>query len=268
MTMGSKWRQGNILTGPEVRCGEQVFPSDFRQRDFCTPQFATLWIIEGSGVFTDERGRDWPLQAGDCVHRFPDQRHHLYSQCAIRSQFVALPGPSRAACALLDLPGIGEAVCRPGVHADLIQRHQELAAELPATPPHRLAAMAVRLQQWVVDLHLRVLDADDPTSRAIEAACARLDADHQRALRMPDLAAEVGMRYATFRARFKAHTGMSPGAYRIRRMIDRAQHLLRTTDDDCGAIAEQLGYPDLYTFSSQFKRVTGLAPSYWRQMGG
>ncbi|MFW5829560.1 MAG: helix-turn-helix domain-containing protein [Planctomycetota bacterium] len=166
------------------------------------------------------------------------------------------------------MPGITQQVCHPGLHPDLIGRQRRLSQDLLRTPPHRLGAIAILLQQWVVDLHYRLWRDDDTVTRAIEEACVRLADEDARTLSMPQLAAAVGLGYSTFRTRFKAHTGLSPAAYRIRLLMNTAQHLLSSTRDDCSDIAKQLGYPDLYSFSSQFKQVVGVSPSQWRRSGG
>ncbi len=87
-------------------------------------------------------------------------------------------------------------------------------------------------------------------------------------LNQPDyasLAAEHFMSVSTLRRQFKAFTGVPIHTYLVRRRIHTACELLIHTDLPLKTIAEQLGYRDIYFFSRQFRQLTGLSPSHFRQ---
>jgi AraC-like DNA-binding protein len=87
--------------------------------------------------------------------------------------------------------------------------------------------------------------------------------DRQPRTSLPAVARAAGIPYDELRRRFKAATGSSPGAWRIRRRIDQARDLLsRLTVQET---AERLGYPDAFGFSRQFRRQTGIAPSEFQR---
>ncbi|MFW5752965.1 MAG: helix-turn-helix transcriptional regulator, partial [Planctomycetota bacterium] len=79
------------------------------------------------------------------------------------------------------------------------------------------------------------------------------------------IAAAAGIGVAHLCRLFRRFAGITPGAYRDRRRAALAEDLLADTDLGLGAIAERLGYADAFAFSRAFKRVTGQAPSHWRQ---
>ncbi len=71
-----------------------------------------------------------------------------------------------------------------------------------------------------------------------------------------------------FRNLFKKHVGMTPKAYIINEKIKEAKIVLAESDCSIKQVAEMLGYPDQYSFSKQFKSVTGYAPSiYHKHLG-
>jgi AraC-like DNA-binding protein len=76
------------------------------------------------------------------------------------------------------------------------------------------------------------------------------------------------MSYSLFRKRFLERAGTSPGDYRIRRRIERAMALLTKEKLLVKEVAAQLGYPDEYAFSAQFKKVAGVSPTIFRERHG
>lgn len=81
---------------------------------------------------------------------------------------------------------------------------------------------------------------------------------------LSDIALACGMSYSSFRKRFTEAYGVSPGQYRIQCRVREAKRALRE-GDSIQAVADRLFYPDLYTFSHQFKRVTGVSPGEYRR---
>jgi AraC-like DNA-binding protein len=61
--------------------------------------------------------------------------------------------------------------------------------------------------------------------------------------------------------------GRSPSRHVAWLRLQRAAHLLATTDDKVEAVARAVGYRSLFTFSRQFQRFTGHRPSTYRRLG-
>lgn len=59
--------------------------------------------------------------------------------------------------------------------------------------------------------------------------------------------------------------GRSPMQHLTSLRIERAQHLLATTDDKVEAIARQVGFENASVFSRAFKRWVGLSPTSYRE---
>lgn len=79
------------------------------------------------------------------------------------------------------------------------------------------------------------------------------------------LAASVHMSLSTLRRRFRAAVGASLHDYRLECRAAQARRLLGETDRPIKAIAEQLGYCDVFYFTRQFKQLSGTTPAAYRR---
>ena len=92
-------------------------------------------------------------------------------------------------------------------------------------------------------------------------ACVSLGTEHAS----PQAAARnAGMGYETFRKRFTAALGVSPGHYRMMKLIDQACALLVAGELTNQEIADRLGFTDQYHFSRKFKQIIGLTTVQFR----
>lgn len=80
-----------------------------------------------------------------------------------------------------------------------------------------------------------------------------------------DMARAAGYSVSHFRTLCVTLTGKPPSEILIRARMERAKDLLLRSDLAVGMIAEQLGYENIYYFSHQFKEITGMPPSTYRQ---
>jgi len=64
---------------------------------------------------------------------------------------------------------------------------------------------------------------------------------------------------------FKRECGYSPHEYIILVRINRAKHLLKTTDLPVKIIAQNVGYQNVTTFTNAFSNRVGLSPSAFRR---
>lgn len=63
---------------------------------------------------------------------------------------------------------------------------------------------------------------------------------------------------------YDMNTGLSFKNYQLQARMSAARSLLKSTDYSMGRIAELLGYQDVYLYSSQFKKKTGMSPTEFR----
>ena len=79
------------------------------------------------------------------------------------------------------------------------------------------------------------------------------------------LAEKYCMSQSTLRRQFKEYTGEPIHTYLLRKRIHTACEMLVHTDMSIKCIAQKLGYRDIYFFSRQFHKFTGLTPGQFRQ---
>ena len=149
-----------------------------------------------------------------------------------------------------------------GIQTEIIDAYKECmhifeqAAELH--PGIALAAVTNCLQ--TVYWHA---DKDPQKYTWIDHAKAVLKESLGTRMSMETIANKLDMNYHAFRRKFKASTHYAPGDWLIQQRIQRAQDLLQHKSID--AVADELGYPDRFVFSKQFKHLTGYAPKQYQR---
>jgi AraC family transcriptional regulator len=81
---------------------------------------------------------------------------------------------------------------------------------------------------------------------------------------LADLAALTGLSVSHFSHAFNSAYGVAPHRYILRRRIDKAKGLLRTSNQTVAAISAHVGFSSQSRFAQIFSRYTGLTPSAYR----
>lgn len=100
-----------------------------------------------------------------------------------------------------------------------------------------------------------------PVDAALDDISRAIRQDPSRRWTVAELAARASLSRAQFTRRFTAHTGLPPGRYAVHARITRATELLTETRMTVTQVAAALGYPDMASFSRQYKWITGRPPS-------
>lgn len=228
-------------------------------------QFAAVYIYEGAGVYEDTINGRRPVAAGDLILVFPDLPHRYSAGDGGWSEvYVCFEGP------------VFDCWVRHGV----LDRHRPILHLQP--PEHWRTRMewvlgqsrsggeapplveVCRVQQVLAEA-VTAVGAPGGDDGWLSRAEAALSSDLTRDLRLEEVAARLGVTYATFRRRFSAATGLSPSRYRAARVIDRACELMAHTSKTDGDIAAELGFCDPFHFSRRFKAITGQTPTRFRR---
>lgn len=125
---------------------------------------------------------------------------------------------------------------------------------------HQLYGILIALLD---DRHVQAGEA--PIDSPILQAAQFIREHYSDPISLPDVARIANMSQYHFSRQFKKECGYSPHEYVILTRINRAKHLLKTTDMPIKIIAQTVGYQNLETFTSAFSRRVGMAPSLFRK---
>lgn len=265
-TLGLNAENGILSAGFLHRTGELM-----RTSPNGIPYYTGLLVLEGAGEYIGTDGITRPIRAGNFVQRMPGKRHIInvskdkpWVECFITigaGLFQTLVG--------LKVLDDTRDLLQPGIHPGIEDEFAAFERALAVSPERELSMMLCRAQQILAMIYKMdyLHHSADPNRFLIDRVCERLSDPVDSHLLLEDIANEFGMGYENFRKWFRKNTGVSPGQYRIKRRIETARALLLTTRESVSRIAEQLGFPDAFTFSHQFRHETGISPSAYRTGG-
>ncbi len=225
-------------------------------------------VLQGKGVFRDRRGRRHPLLPGTVFQRLPGVVHSTRFDPASNYVECFLVLDALTYRDLHQLRFIEPFLVAPNIFTpSMLQEFLALQrltkkTEGELNTPALLLAI-IRFLQPIMEQACSDRQPKTLLWSSLDHACRRLSNDLNQRFRLEDVAREVNLSYPTFRRIFQERIGLSPGAYRIRSRIQKAMLLLQ--EMSVKATAEELGYPDPFTFSEQFKRHTGMSPHAWQQ---
>jgi AraC-like DNA-binding protein len=126
-----------------------------------------------------------------------------------------------------------------------------------------LFRMLVHLARW----NQGAVQADAPRAGAPRFADVLrvIEERYAEPLTVPQLAARLFLSTGAFNVLFRRETGVSPAAYLRRLRLDRAQTLLRETDDSIAHVATQSGFGDAAHFSRAFRAAFKMSPRQYRE---
>jgi transcriptional regulator GlxA family with amidase domain len=79
------------------------------------------------------------------------------------------------------------------------------------------------------------------------------------------MAAQARMSVRTFSRRFRAETGLTPGAWLIQQRVAHARHLLETTDLSVDQVARRAGLGSAASLRQHLRTTIGVAPLAYRR---
>tara|TARA_R100000027_G_scaffold52103_2_gene40813 strand:- start:41953 stop:42801 length:849 start_codon:yes stop_codon:yes gene_type:complete len=233
-------------------------------------RFAMVYLLRGNGHYEDSCGIANALAAGDLLFRFPDRYHTTtvdphsrWLECFVSTRqewFVlmcnlGLLSPDQPVIHLGPRPDIAERIAR------ITQQMRSSDTPL-SNSDHEFEIISLIRQILRRNLESQ---ADRKSHRELlERAREQIRLQATAPIDLRTILRDAGLSYSRLRTLFKDLYGISPGDYRIQVRVEYACSLLEETHSPIKTIADQLGYPDPYTFSKQFKQRTNLSPKQWR----
>jgi len=266
-TIGASVQDGMVGIGVIDKSGTIEDATDIQ-----CEHYSALYVLRGSGTYMDATGITARFAAGSLIQRLTDRRHTVrfdpgagFVEC-----FIALNRPLSVAFQAMALIESRRPVVHPGLDLAMAQDLVDTRERLRNASEFELARIAAHLIDLLLDLLTRDRRAapEDVHGALVEQACEALSGSLDERPALSGIIMRAHLSYERFRKIFRARMHVSPGEYRIRRRIERARELLARPDLSVRAISEMLGYPNPYSFSTQFKHVIGLSPLGFRRRRG
>jgi len=269
MTMNDEIRElpedVRLVVGPQA--GLVICERDWRWAPSPLTDY-DLWIVLGGrgtldvdgAAFDLSAGRSFVFGPGSLVRGEHDPEHRLR---VLYCHFQILDAQG----ALIQYPG-----CWP---ANPVALHDVSGIEMlgsillqglgQADPAGaRVADLALRqlLMQRLLDSRVTLSAPQDARIvRVLEA----IQSMPERQWHLEDMARVAHVSVSQLRRLFQIATGLTPNAYLVRERVARACKLLTESDLPLAAIADTLGYRDIYYFSRQFRQVKKTPPAAYRR---
>ncbi len=241
------------------------------QTEFCfSDRLSVVYLLDGQGVYSDERTGRIALKAGDLVLRIPNRRHQTIpaKDSPWLEFYVDLPLATVALLAQMGIDVSAKPVWSVGLDGKLMLQIEEIRRQFSLEEHTSPVHLLLLLQSFLLEaIELARAAASGHFGTTIQRLCREMAQGLHWGRSMPDMAMGAGIDYDVFRKLFKAHTGESPASYLNRMRIDEARSLLLQSTLSVTAIAEHLKYTSVYVFSRAFKQATGLSPQAYRLKG-
>ncbi len=128
---------------------------------------------------------------------------------------------------------------------------------------HHLMLLSLRIgDEW----SRQQPDCNIPYFEPLSALRKKIRENPSHPWRISDMADEVMLSPAYFQVLYKRAFGVTCIADVIQAKTDLAKELLLSSNLSIAAIAEELGYSQVYHFIRQFKKSTGITPGAFRKM--
>ncbi|MGW0423159.1 GlxA family transcriptional regulator [Streptomyces sp. NPDC003015] len=128
-------------------------------------------------------------------------------------------------------------------------------ARRTVVPPHRDGGQA----QYI---HRPVPDPQQSTTTSARAwALGRL----HEPIQLRDMAEQEAMSVRTFTRRFREEVGVSPGQWLTQQRVERARHLLESTDLSVDQVAHDAGFGTAQSMRQHLQTALGVTPTAYRR---
>ncbi|MEU6088958.1 helix-turn-helix domain-containing protein [Streptomyces sp. NPDC047085] len=128
-------------------------------------------------------------------------------------------------------------------------------ARRTVVPPHRAGGQAQYIHRPVPDPQLAT------TTAARAWALGRL----HEPIQLRDMAEQEAMSVRTFTRRFREEVGISPGQWLTQQRVERARHLLESTDLSVDQVARDAGFGTAQSMRQHLQQALGVTPTAYRR---
>lgn len=234
---------------------------------FKQPSYNGVWVLSGTGTYEDAQTGTTPLKTGDFVQRLPNNEHTtIVTSDDWMELYIVIGGDLYQLLQSMDVLSQNRPVLSPGLDYQLLVEMIAFFDDLNCAGPLELPLLVPKAISILTRAHYLDKKHQLTTDETVILEMSRhyITKNIKQRLTVEDAANYVNMGYEKFRKMFTNHYGISPGYYMQQHRIHQAQVLLGEAELTIKEIAAELGYTDAYTFSKQFKKLTGLSPKAFK----
>lgn len=261
---GAAWpiRLGHNIAKPHYHIGPRI-----------TPYYYLMFVLDGEGTFI-QNNRTYTLRKNDLFCLFPQVTHEYYTNPdkPLTKLFVAFDG--KGALKLLERTGLypqqphqagllnEEAVGLLWSLARLISEGEAGYTDL------RRLSLFYQLFDCLSHLALDAKPAAEQADSWLLKGKEFLSTHFRDGITVEQVSQYIGIDRTHFSKQFRKAFQLSPVQYIQQLKIKEAKLLLSQTDYKISEIAQSVGYPDVFSFSRAFKKLTGCSPNGYRRQHG
>lgn len=226
------------------------------------PHYAFMFVLRGEGIFRAPQKTE-ALRPGSAVLVVPDSAHHYAPVPGSYwdEAYLIFDGPIFRLWSQLGWYSACCEVFQCSEVPETLQRFSQLLSE--DCPPQSLLRRFANVARFTEPREESVKGREG--SAWLQRAQAMLVSNLEDPLSLPEVAAQLGESYTSFRRRFRTLAGVSPHRTRLLARLNLASDLLSFSSLSLRAIAERCGFSDEFHLSHAFAAEFGQPPSVYRQ---
>lgn len=223
-------------------------------------------ILDGSGFFRWNQGRCL-VESGQVVLIPCRLWHSFHASSPIRFGVLLiddLPPSLDDLFARLTVPNEPQIITLSTIDRDIYKQlfHQWLRVAFETLKEPQLNQEA-----WIRVLLLFLFEHSHSSEvrLSIPQVADFLRTNLNTAVTVAQLASDAGLSAEGLRNQFRKSYGITPKQFQQLSRLTEAKWLISSAERDMASIASELGFSQIHSFSTWFKKMEGVSPSFWRK---
>ena len=246
-----------------VNCGYEDCCKDFKCPPHRREYYLIHYIVKGEGYFTVGNER-FDLSEGDIFIIRPGELVSYYSPDAMKTwSFCWVGFNGSAAEEYLSESGIGErhvlTLCSR-VFTQTVRNCLSYTSSGADLSPFRLTGCVLDVL-GLIRTNCAEKRVKNRASVFVDKAIQYIEFNYMNGIKTRDVVEYLAIDRSYLYRLFMKYTRVSPEQYLIRYRIRKAAELIREKRFTVTEVSRYVGIDDVYHFSKQFKKVTGMSPS-------
>lgn len=231
------------------------------------PYFSLVLVIEGKGTYVDSQDQLHHLKKGSVFLRKPEYKHpsHCESQPSWKEYYLDCDLNLYKHLSSFLLPDNKKVVYQTSCPLEIIDNFTSFMEFIKKASEVDMPSVYIKFIELLNSIFNKTPAFHAQyENESINQVKLDLDKFLNQRIDLKSYCESNLLNYEVFRKEFKEQTGLSLMNYMVRRRLDKACTLLRTTNLRVLEISNELGYSSQYEFSKQFKRYFHLSPKQYR----